>query len=290
MSAVAGGLTVFLIAVFVAVPWLWSAPWSDRSTTTAASQTESAAPADVRPVDPGPTSLGGQREAVEPAKAGQAAAHAPQRLRRDSDVVPGESTDENDAPAPKAKSKQAEADKGDEADEANDDKVESGKAAGGKSQTGSGQVGSASAGGGAASYLLKNVKTGYCMDLPGTGKGAADGKIGQNNCSSGSGDNQEWELVQVGSQVQIRNLKDKLCVDLPGTGNIDPGSLVSEFPCVVGTGDNQMFTLKKVEGGYYLRHVKSTMCLEVHDAGSNINSPLGLWHCFPDNDDIWALK
>ncbi|WP_406503670.1 RICIN domain-containing protein [Streptomyces sp. NBC_00212] len=70
-------------------------------------------------------------------------------------------------------------------------------------------------------YLVKNVVTGKCIDIPGYGAGTVNGPVNEYTCNGSSGDNQlfYWDYVGDSSNgyplYNLRNVKDNLCLDVP---------------------------------------------------------------------------
>ncbi|MDN3357237.1 RICIN domain-containing protein [Actinomadura sp. DC4] len=153
-----------------------------------------------------------------------------------------------------------------------------------------------------SSVLVRNVKSGMCLDLPGNGNGSAGGEVKPSGCNGSSGDNQLWDLVTSqrgagpgGSDLfVIRNSKDRLCLDLPGSGAASNQALVSEGSCVAGGGDNQRWYLdKKASGQYWVRNYSSSgLCLDVSGNGaSGIKDPwISIYTCSLTDDHLWSFS
>ncbi|WP_329247149.1 RICIN domain-containing protein [Actinoallomurus sp. NBC_01490] len=143
---------------------------------------------------------------------------------------------------------------------------------------------------GVSNVLLKNAASGLCADIPGYGKGSADGKVAQYYCTLGDSDNQVWSLgVMSGMKgpggtalFLIRNTKDNLCMDLPYYKGVSAGTKVTEYYCRP-KGDNQLWYRSHTHGKRYrIRNYASHgLCLgptgrshardkqlEVHKCGS----------------------
>ncbi|GAB6901825.1 RICIN domain-containing protein [Kineosporia succinea] len=145
-----------------------------------------------------------------------------------------------------------------------------------------------------AAGLIKNLKTGLCVDLPGTGAAGENVLVTQYTCTYGSGDNQEYELLlQPDGTFAIRNVKSHWCLDVNGSGAAESGIVVNTHTCLLGDGDNQMFTKQKQGGGFYLKNVKSGLCLDVSDEGDGnlaADQQLRLLTCSPDDDHVWTFS
>ncbi|GLY28881.1 RICIN domain-containing protein [Kineosporia sp. NBRC 101731] len=141
--------------------------------------------------------------------------------------------------------------------------------------------------------VLRNLVTGFCADLDGTGTVAENVLVRQRACSPGSGDNQEYQTVkdQDGSFL-LRNVKSQWCLDVNGSGSVNSGVAVNTHNCLFGSRDNQMFRARAQGNGFYLVHVKSGLCLNVANPdGSNkvAGLKLTLYPCHPDDDHIWRF-
>ncbi|GGZ00809.1 RICIN domain-containing protein [Streptomyces poonensis] len=149
--------------------------------------------------------------------------------------------------------------------------------------------------------LIKNVKTGMCVDVPGYGNGKADGAVNQYPCNAGGDDNQMWSLEMRYRDVspkgtdlyQIRNVKDGLCLDLPNYGPVSATTKVSEFPCNGTTADNQLWWLdRRPDGSSWVRNFSSNgLCLDVSaEGGVRADSRLTLFHCSDSDDHRWRFS
>ncbi|GAA3620344.1 hypothetical protein GCM10022223_41550 [Kineosporia mesophila] len=141
--------------------------------------------------------------------------------------------------------------------------------------------------------VIKNLSTGFCVDLMGADVPEAGAAVSQYDCIPGVGDNQDFQLVEQYGQYLIRNLKTNYCLDLPGTGAVGESTGVLASPCQAGESDNQMFRARPQGGGYYLVNVKSGLCLDVSNTnGGNKNAgqALTLFPCTPDDDHIWTVS
>ncbi|MFD4371015.1 RICIN domain-containing protein [Streptomyces sp. NPDC058486] len=91
---------------------------------------------------------------------------------------------------------------------------------------------------------IKNLFTGMCVDLPGTGKGINYG-VHQWYCVHSDTDNEEFSFqrtrtVGTAAYYRVRNKDSLQCLDLPNTGWVAAGTRVNMWDCtqVVAT-DNQ---------------------------------------------------
>ncbi|HEX8629242.1 MAG TPA: carbohydrate-binding protein, partial [Catenuloplanes sp.] len=143
-------------------------------------------------------------------------------------------------------------------------------------------------------FLVRNVATGRCLDLPGYGPGRPSQPVLQYACNNTPGDNQLWFFDDRGRTADgqvlysVRNAKDGLCLDVPDYGAAPPGSRVSQYHCG-GPYDNQFVRQVQRNGGVWLVNDKSGLCLDV--VGVNVNdAPLSLYHCSDTDDHIWTLE
>ena len=143
-------------------------------------------------------------------------------------------------------------------------------------------------------FLIRNVLTDMCADLPGTGAGTEGGPVNQWDCRPGSGDNQRWWFLSrndTGRAFAIMNDRDQMCLDVPGTGAVPAGTPVSEYRCLVGERDNQMFRAIGGRHGFLLRHERTGFCLDVDgvDGEGGRDARLTLWPCDRQDDHIWTI-
>ncbi|MFI1760356.1 RICIN domain-containing protein [Streptomyces sp. NPDC020571] len=145
--------------------------------------------------------------------------------------------------------------------------------------------------------LIKNKNFGFCLDVPGEGKGRPDGKVLDSKCKA-SGDNQHWSLelrargggTRGADLYLIRNTKDNLCLDLPYYGPAPATTPVTEYHCDGTSRDNQLWWFeKRPNGTYWIRNQKSgDQCLDVarkdrRAAQANIT----LYGCSDLDDHQW---
>ncbi|MFE5113681.1 RICIN domain-containing protein [Streptomyces sp. NPDC056663] len=71
--------------------------------------------------------------------------------------------------------------------------------------------------GGAALFTVKNVKDGFCLDLPNYGSVSPQTKVSEYYCDKTSKDNQPWWLSpRPNGTYWIRNLVSNLCIGVCG--------------------------------------------------------------------------
>ncbi|MEV0682130.1 RICIN domain-containing protein [Actinosynnema sp. NPDC050436] len=113
-------------------------------------------------------------------------------------------------------------------------------------------------------FLLRNVETGYCADLPFFGPGTLDGPVNQWHCRPGSQDNQVWQRVDSADSAgsfALRNIAGGLCMDVPYYDAVPTGTPISQYHCDADTDDNQSFTLRPSPTGWLFTHDKTGLCL-----------------------------
>lgn len=83
-------------------------------------------------------------------------------------------------------------------------------------------------------YRIRNIDSGYCLDLPGFGANPNGTPISETGCFDG--DNQDWRLeksIKVG-EIQhywIRNTASGFCLDVPGAANAPRDYQLQISPC-----------------------------------------------------------
>ncbi|MFK8906144.1 RICIN domain-containing protein [Streptomyces sp. YS-3] len=145
-------------------------------------------------------------------------------------------------------------------------------------------------------YLVKNVVTGQCIDIPGYGAGTVNGPVNEYPCNGSAGDNQLFYWDYVGNSANgyplynLRNAKDNLCLDVPNYGTVGAGTKVSEFYCNQTTGDNQLYGRVDRSDGFWLVNLASGLCLDVDGVrtGGN-NARLTLFYCSDNDDHHWTI-
>ncbi|MFI1172838.1 RICIN domain-containing protein [Streptomyces melanogenes] len=145
-------------------------------------------------------------------------------------------------------------------------------------------------------YLVKNVVTGKCIDLPNYGAGAVNGPVNEYTCNGTSGDNQlfYWDYVGNSSNgyplYNLRNAKDNLCLDVPNYGSVNAGTKVSEYYCNQTTGDNQLYGRVDRSDGFWLVNLASGLCLDVDGVRTGgDNARLTLYYCSDNDDHHWTI-
>ncbi|WP_345617756.1 RICIN domain-containing protein [Streptomyces ziwulingensis] len=152
-----------------------------------------------------------------------------------------------------------------------------------------------------STVVLENQEYGYCMDLPGQGKGRSGASVfDEHNCITSSKDNQLWTLTVAlkgrghgGSDLYvIRNAKDGLCLDLPGEGPAAGGTHVVEYNCRATGADNQLWWFEKgSKGTYRIRnHISGNKCLDVErSSAKGENANLMVYVCSESAGQKWRL-
>ncbi|MFD9797143.1 RICIN domain-containing protein [Streptomyces sp. NPDC059070] len=146
-------------------------------------------------------------------------------------------------------------------------------------------------------YLVKNVVTGKCIDIPGYGPGTVNGPVNEYTCDGSSRDNQlfYWDYLGDSSNgyrlYNLRNVKDNLCLDVPNYGSVSAGTKVSEFYCNQTTGDNQIYgQVPRSDGSFWLVNLASGLCLDVDGVRTGGNDArLTLYYCSDNDDHHWTI-
>jgi hypothetical protein len=145
-------------------------------------------------------------------------------------------------------------------------------------------------------YVIYNVVTGKCIDIPGYLNGTLDGPVAEYTCDTTTLDNQLFRLqadASVGGVTlyTVRNATDGLCLDLPAYGSVAVGTAVSEYTCNGTTFDNQLFSLSpRSDGSYWLVNYASGYCLDVYGFATGGNdSRLTVYYCSDTDDHHWTL-
>ncbi|GAB3250024.1 RICIN domain-containing protein [Kineosporia babensis] len=112
-------------------------------------------------------------------------------------------------------------------------------------------------------FVVRNLHTGVCLDLPYYGVVDPATRLGQHPCTPGSKDNQDYQRVQVGGKFVLRNVRTGMCVDAAGTGAVDPGQDAIIYSCVLSDADNQFLKARTKDDGVQLFNPKMKMCLDV---------------------------
>ncbi|GLY29874.1 RICIN domain-containing protein [Kineosporia sp. NBRC 101731] len=144
----------------------------------------------------------------------------------------------------------------------------------------------------AAVGLVKNLITGFCLDLPGQSTPAENVLVQQDTCVSGTGDNQEFQTVSASNgSFLLRQSTSRWCLDATGSGSVLAGTPVNTHTCLAGAADNQMFVKEASGSGFFLVNVKSGLCLDVSN-DDGIDQPgakLTLSNCSSQDDHIWTF-
>jgi len=128
------------------------------------------------------------------------------------------------------------------------------------------------------------VHSGKCMDVSGGSRenGAA---IIQWDCHGG--DNQQWNLVPVGSYYKLIARHSGKCLDVSG-GSYDSGANIIQWDC--HGGDNQLWRLEPTGSYYRLVAKHSGKCLDVSGGSYDNGARLIQWDCHGSNNQLWAKR
>lgn len=147
---------------------------------------------------------------------------------------------------------------------------------------------------------IRNWAIGGCVDIPGQGEGAPDGKVTHYHCVVNSDDNQLWSLdphredtgPDGADLYLIRNVKDGLCLDLPGFDAAPAGTRVFQYHCRPTTDDNQLWWLdERPDGTFWIRNQKSDhMCLDVPNDVPRNGAHLRIAPCADGDDHEWHFR
>ncbi|MGW4985356.1 RICIN domain-containing protein [Streptomyces mirabilis] len=150
--------------------------------------------------------------------------------------------------------------------------------------------------------LIKNKKYGFCLDLPGTGKGTFDTPVQDGACHRSSSDNQEWVLEvaaegggPLGSDLYlIKNAKSGLCLDLSGYGAVRIPTAVGLFNCNPSNEeDNQLWWLdKRPDDTYWIRNRRNgDTCLDVARSDKKAaHKNITIFGCSEFDDHEWSFS
>ncbi|MET7399414.1 RICIN domain-containing protein [Dactylosporangium sp. NPDC005572] len=157
-------------------------------------------------------------------------------------------------------------------------------------------------------YVIENMITHYCVDIPGYGPGYVNAPVTQFTCNYWMDDDNQFFWFKYVQSVYvpslgydrdlytIRNVDDDLCLDVSGYGWVAPGAKVSEYYCNHSNSDNQLYyeVSKYVAGTYVGRwfvNYKSGLCLDVEGyANGGPNTRLGLYTCSMSDDHLWTIR
>ncbi|MGK3944954.1 RICIN domain-containing protein [Streptomyces caeruleatus] len=148
---------------------------------------------------------------------------------------------------------------------------------------------------------IKNRKYGFCLDLPGIGKGTPKRQVKDSTCRAFGGGNQGWvlDLASEGSGAAgtdlylIRNARSGLCLDLPNYGPDAKASPVGLFHCNPSDKDNQLWQLdKRPNDTYWIRNQKSgKMCLDLARADKKAaHTNVTVFTCSDLDDHQWSFS
>jgi hypothetical protein len=168
---------------------------------------------------------------------------------------------------------------------------------------------------GRANVLIKNDRTGKCVDIPGFGSGSANGPVTQYTCRPSNVDNQLWGFHDLGTYpgvpwgghiFGIQNNKDtRICLDLPGFGSVPSGTSVIQYWCNPHLNDNQIWYWDYQDGDWFLvnlatspRHPNNLglvigrgLCLDVAGNRSTANDVrLTVSRCTTGDDQWWHTQ
>ncbi|NEE27971.1 hypothetical protein G3M53_21210, partial [Streptomyces sp. SID7982] len=140
-----------------------------------------------------------------------------------------------------------------------------------------------------ANVMLKNQRTGLCVDVPGEGAQKPATALKQGTCRATTADNQLYDLKVVdkdggpqgSSLFVIKNRKSGLCLDLASYKTVKPGSKIMEYHCNGTAADNQLWWLDPNEHGNRIRNaVSNNLCMGVAGGdGSELDAALQLQTC-----------
>ncbi|WP_326798170.1 RICIN domain-containing protein [Streptomyces sp. NBC_01808] len=148
--------------------------------------------------------------------------------------------------------------------------------------------------------LIRNMKYGLCVDLPGTGESAPETRAQDAACEPSGDDNQQWVLDLVDERAGthgadlylVRNVASGRCLDVPGEGPGQVGSVIGVDDCVDTDEDNQRWWLnRRPNGTYSIRNQKSAdMCLDSARTGQQRpHTKITLFGCTAVNDQQWSF-
>ncbi|MDJ1642762.1 RICIN domain-containing protein [Streptomyces pakalii] len=140
-----------------------------------------------------------------------------------------------------------------------------------------------------ANVMLKNQRTGLCVDVPGEDAQKPAIPLKQGTCRATTADNQLYDLKVVdkdggpqgSSLFVIKNRKSGLCLDLASYKAVTPGSKIMEYHCNGTTADNQLWWLDPNKHGNRIRNaVSNNLCMGVAGGdGSKLDAALQLQTC-----------
>lgn len=146
-------------------------------------------------------------------------------------------------------------------------------------------------------FMVHNVATNTCMELPGITAGFIGQSVVQWDCINSQDDNQQWFFDARGRNASgqvvysVRNAQDNLCLDVPGYGASGSGTHVIEYYCA-GAEDNQFFRIvPRPAGGVWLVNDRApALCLGlIGNAERVLGQGLDLTECGDSSDNVWTI-
>lgn len=147
---------------------------------------------------------------------------------------------------------------------------------------------------GAGTYVVHNVVTGECADVPGRAAGVAGNVVSEYTCDVTGNDNQFFRLEWYDSTrfVIRHDASSNLCFDLPGSEAVGIWTGVSLYQCLNTPADNQLWRVEQRGArNYFIVNDKSGLCLDVagYRTGGD-GARLGLYHCDETDDHLWQFR
>ena len=132
-------------------------------------------------------------------------------------------------------------------------------------------------------YTIKNVGSGYCLDLPG-GSSATGLQLDQAACNGAAA--QTWTLTTSGSGYSIKNAATGLCLGIAGAST-SAGKAVEQQTCTGAT--SQQWTLTTSGSNYRLVNVNSTKCLNTSGSSTTAGALIVQNSCDSVSTKQWTL-
>jgi LysM repeat protein len=124
-----------------------------------------------------------------------------------------------------------------------------------------------------------------CMDVAG---GSRDNGAWIIQWDCHGGDNQAWNLVQVGDYYKLVAKHSGKCADVYGVSR-DNGARLVQWDC--NGGDNQLFRKESMGGSFYrLRAKHSNKCIDVYGALRDNGASLIQWDCHGGDNQSWSVQ